>query len=261
MGRPTTCDLGCAHVLLPYFHDCAGSLAGSASLFEDAIALCRAAEETPALSFPGSQILTPVGDAALASFVTEAVGSSAAGQWPRCFSSFADDSSDPFAFHAQCDQHSPTVIVAQHGPVPQVGTSAAAGGHPEYDRASPDWVDGSSWVFGGLVRSKCSQSAAPPQHHFQPSLHGVLCRRLRAGAVRDVVPMVATIALAHTTHIARTAAALRPIISSSDCRQGNRSGSSPIQVPWVITLGINTQGLTAGRHGATWTWNLVWMVH
>jgi hypothetical protein len=44
-GRPATCNLGCAHVLLPFFDDCAGVLgtAGAAQL-DGIVVLCRAAE-------------------------------------------------------------------------------------------------------------------------------------------------------------------------------------------------------------------------
>jgi hypothetical protein len=48
-GRPATCNLGCARVLLPFFGDCAGALgAAGAGLFDDVVALCRAAEAGPA---------------------------------------------------------------------------------------------------------------------------------------------------------------------------------------------------------------------
>ena len=44
-GRPATCNLGCAHVLLPYFDDCAGVLgADNLAPFTDVVALCQAAE-------------------------------------------------------------------------------------------------------------------------------------------------------------------------------------------------------------------------
>ena len=44
-GRPATCNLGCAHVLLPYFDDCAGVLgADGLAPFTDVVALCQAAE-------------------------------------------------------------------------------------------------------------------------------------------------------------------------------------------------------------------------
>ena len=47
-GRPATCNLGCAHVLLPFFDDCAGALgAAGAGLFDDVVALCHAAEAGP----------------------------------------------------------------------------------------------------------------------------------------------------------------------------------------------------------------------
>ena len=45
-GQPTTCNVGCAHVLLPYFDDCVGALGkDGATLFDDVVALCRAAEQ------------------------------------------------------------------------------------------------------------------------------------------------------------------------------------------------------------------------
>ncbi len=40
-GRPATCNPGCAHVLLPFFEDCADALGDSASLFDDVVQLCR----------------------------------------------------------------------------------------------------------------------------------------------------------------------------------------------------------------------------
>ena len=47
-GRPATCNLGCAHVLLPFFDDCAGALgAAGAAQFDGVVALCRAAEAAP----------------------------------------------------------------------------------------------------------------------------------------------------------------------------------------------------------------------
>ena len=47
-GRPATCNLGCAHVLLPFFDDCAGALGTTgAAQFDGIVALCRAAEDAP----------------------------------------------------------------------------------------------------------------------------------------------------------------------------------------------------------------------
>ena len=47
-GRPATCNLGCARVLLPFFSDCAGALGvAGADLFDDVVALCHAAEAGP----------------------------------------------------------------------------------------------------------------------------------------------------------------------------------------------------------------------
>ena len=47
-GRPATCNVGCAHVLLPFFDDCAGVLGTTgAGLFDDVVALCHAAEAGP----------------------------------------------------------------------------------------------------------------------------------------------------------------------------------------------------------------------
>ena len=44
-GRPATCNLGCAHVLLPFFDDCAAALGSAgAALFDDVVTLCRTAE-------------------------------------------------------------------------------------------------------------------------------------------------------------------------------------------------------------------------
>eukprot|EP01052_Picozoa_sp_SAG31_P059215 SAG31_NODE_18541_length_632_cov_1.362101_1_plen_170_part_10 len=52
-GRPSTCNLGCAHVLLPFFDDCASTLGTAATaLFDDVVALCRVAEKTDLSSPP-----------------------------------------------------------------------------------------------------------------------------------------------------------------------------------------------------------------
>jgi hypothetical protein len=47
-GRPAVCNVGCAHVLLPYFDDCRDALgADVAAAFADVVALCHAAEDAP----------------------------------------------------------------------------------------------------------------------------------------------------------------------------------------------------------------------
>ena len=47
-GRPATCNLGCAHVLLPFFEDCAGALGPTAAgQFDGVVRLCNAAEPSP----------------------------------------------------------------------------------------------------------------------------------------------------------------------------------------------------------------------
>ena len=47
-GRPATCNLGCARVLLPFFEDCAGALGRTAAgQFDDVVRLCHAAEPPP----------------------------------------------------------------------------------------------------------------------------------------------------------------------------------------------------------------------
>ena len=52
-GRPATCNLGCAHVLLPFFDDCSGALGEEgAGQFADVVALCHAAEAAPSLPPP-----------------------------------------------------------------------------------------------------------------------------------------------------------------------------------------------------------------
>ena len=53
-GQPATCNVGCAHVLLPYFDDCAGALGnGGAALLDDVVALCHATEApAPPVSRP-----------------------------------------------------------------------------------------------------------------------------------------------------------------------------------------------------------------
>jgi hypothetical protein len=58
-GRPAVCNVGCAHVLLPYFDDCGDALgADGVAVFADVIALCHAAEvaegaDTTSSSGPG----------------------------------------------------------------------------------------------------------------------------------------------------------------------------------------------------------------
>ena len=42
-GRPATCNVGCAMVVLPFFDDCSDALGSSASEFDDVVALCHAA--------------------------------------------------------------------------------------------------------------------------------------------------------------------------------------------------------------------------
>ena len=44
-GRPATCNLGCARVLLPYFDDCSAALGKAARQFENVVALCNNAED------------------------------------------------------------------------------------------------------------------------------------------------------------------------------------------------------------------------
>lgn len=42
-GRPATCNVGCAGVVLPFFEDCAAALGRQAAAFDDVVTLCRAA--------------------------------------------------------------------------------------------------------------------------------------------------------------------------------------------------------------------------
>ena len=116
-----------------------------------------------ALSFPGSRILTPQDDAALTGFVAaQARRSHAHTRWALCFSSFTDDAHDPSAFHARCDRHNTTVVVAQHGQVPRTGSAGRSQRHVEYDAASPAWAQGASWTFGGYVRAPHEASTVAP---------------------------------------------------------------------------------------------------
>ena len=47
-GRPAVCNIGCAHVLLPYFDDCGEALgADGVAAFADVVAMCHAAEDSP----------------------------------------------------------------------------------------------------------------------------------------------------------------------------------------------------------------------
>ena len=60
-GRPATCNVGCAHVLLPFFDDCAGALgAAGAGLFDDVVALCHAAEAGPPPAPVSSRLSRPL---------------------------------------------------------------------------------------------------------------------------------------------------------------------------------------------------------
>jgi hypothetical protein len=61
--------------------------------------------------------------------------------WAPCFSSFTDDASDPSTFHAQCDEHDVTLVLARHGAVPETSNGAS----------SPAWVEDADWIFGGYV--------------------------------------------------------------------------------------------------------------
>ena len=65
-GRPAVCNIGCAHVLLPYFDDCGGALgADGVAAFSDVVAMCHAAEEPSPLvpdGFSTSYVITGVDD-------------------------------------------------------------------------------------------------------------------------------------------------------------------------------------------------------
>eukprot|EP01050_Picozoa_sp_SAG11_P013198 SAG11_NODE_1527_length_4740_cov_20.044172_2_plen_232_part_00 len=43
-GRPTSCNVGCAGVLLPFFNTCSEALGNAATDFNDVVSLCRAAQ-------------------------------------------------------------------------------------------------------------------------------------------------------------------------------------------------------------------------
>jgi hypothetical protein len=51
-GIPTSCNIGCARVVLPFFEDCSTALGKHASDFDDVVALCRA-ELSPSASQGG----------------------------------------------------------------------------------------------------------------------------------------------------------------------------------------------------------------
>ena len=55
-GRPATCNLGCAHVLLPFFDDCSGVLgAAGAAQFDGVVKLCRIILQYPVRALGGAQ--------------------------------------------------------------------------------------------------------------------------------------------------------------------------------------------------------------
>ena len=53
-GRPATCNLGCARVVLPFFADCGPALGPLASAFNDIVGKCQAATGTYSPSPPSS---------------------------------------------------------------------------------------------------------------------------------------------------------------------------------------------------------------
>ena len=63
--------------------------------------------------------------------------------WAPCFSSFTDDASDASTFHAQCDEHDVTLVLARHGAVPDPGGDVG-------------WVADADYVFGGYVSNLCA---------------------------------------------------------------------------------------------------------
>ena len=55
-GRPATCNVGCAHVLLPFFDDCSGVLgAAGAAQFDGVVKLCRIILQYPVRALGGAQ--------------------------------------------------------------------------------------------------------------------------------------------------------------------------------------------------------------
>lgn len=150
-GRPATCNVGCARVLLPYFADCRGSLGIVAADFEDVIALCHAAQAgtsaagapstvTPPSSvsapFAGSRIITEEWGRALIGFI----GEGAPTRWEQCYSSFTMDARTPGTFHANCDAHSTTILVAHN-----------TGG--SFDDGRRTTTNPGHSTFGGYVRT------------------------------------------------------------------------------------------------------------
>ena len=45
-GRPATCNIGCARVVLPFFEDCGPALGPLASAFNDIVGKCQTTETT-----------------------------------------------------------------------------------------------------------------------------------------------------------------------------------------------------------------------
>ena len=66
-GRPATCNVGCASLLLPFFSDCGSELGKAAADFDNVVALCVAAQAAAGIKpggggsppSPGSQHMDP----------------------------------------------------------------------------------------------------------------------------------------------------------------------------------------------------------
>ena len=160
-GRPTTCNPGCARVLLPYFADCQASLGLFAADFADVVALCHAAgaaepsATTPPsadAAFPGSRIITAEWARALTGFI----GEGAPTRWSRCYDSFTMDARTPATFHENCDAHSTTLIVAHN-----------TGG--SYNDGRRTITNAGGKTFGGYVR--CLTWSAASSICLSPATH------------------------------------------------------------------------------------------
>jgi hypothetical protein len=131
-GQPTTCNSGCAAVLVPYLEDCRPILQASddgdalVDQLQNTLALCAGPSSASyqcscapgfsgtncehGLHFPGSQLLTPEWDVLLASW---SAGSVSTYKWSLCCSTFQGCDTG-LKFHEACDAYTNTLTVARN---------------------------------------------------------------------------------------------------------------------------------------------------
>jgi hypothetical protein len=85
-GRPATCNVGCANVVLPFFEDCSGDLGSSASDFDGVVALCHmalSAQGRRRVQMDGDHLHHTIDTPAACGLGSTEVGCTAAGQTKR----------------------------------------------------------------------------------------------------------------------------------------------------------------------------------